>query len=377
MATAMELDLRPFGINFILTPKSNLQYLDESKIAQFTTRLGPGLKDVFIIDGLAYAKDVQLGAGTYGVTYKAEHEGKHYAVKSVRLDREDWKSDLWYFMCEAIIQILLYQAGPYVPRVYKVGYDPKKKVACMVSQLMRNTLKNLINSFPPSENDKILPDALTQISHALDIYAQKLKFNHRDLHTSNIMYERHNDKRYFKLIDFGFSCVNWHGLEIKGSAYFRDGPCYKPDRNLAQALYYIVTSKTIDDHISKRLQHHLQQFLIARVRTDTLNMVKGSRARKMTSWRNTYNFLHRKNVKVPAATPDVVEKEMARFLNGKPFEGYVEPSPASLPETHVPIRTHTTRRECPPGKIMNPATGRCVNIDGRIGRSITRKNDKN
>ena len=377
MATSIRLDLRPFGINYTLTPTSDLHELNFTKIAAFTTRLGPGLRDVFIIDGEPFAKDVQLGAGTYGVTYKAEHNGKHYAVKCVRLDRENWEKGLWYFMCEAIIQILLYNTGPYVPKVYKVAFDPKKKVACMVSQLMRNTLKNLINSFPPSENDKILPDALTQIAHALDVYGQKLQFNHRDLHTSNIMYERHNDKRYFKLIDFGFSCVNWHGLEIKGSDYFTSGPCYKPDRNLAQALYYIVTSKTIDDHISKRLQNHLQQFLIARVRNDTLNMVKGSRARKMTSWRNTYNFLHRTNVKVPAATPDVVEKEMRRFLNGQPFEGYVEPSSPILPETHVPIPTHTTRRVCPPGKIMNPATGRCVNIDGRIGRTLTRKNDKN
>jgi serine/threonine protein kinase len=372
MATSIRLDLRPFGINYTLTPKSDLRELDLSKIAGFITRLGPGLRDVFIIDGEPFVKDKQLGAGTYGVTYKAEHKGRHYAVKCVRLDREDWVKGLWYFMCEAIIQILLYEAGPYVPRVYKIAYDPKKKVACMVSQLMRNTLKHLISAFPPSENDKILPDALTQIAHALDVYGRKLQFNHRDLHTSNIMYERHDDKRYFKLIDFGFSCVNWHGLEIKGSDYFETGPCYKPDRNLAQALYYIVTSKTIDDHISKRLQHHLRQFLIARVRNDTLNMVKGSRARKMTSWKNTYNFLHRTNVKVPAATPDIVEKEMARFLNGQPFEGYVEPSPLpSLP------KSNKTYKACPPGKILNPATGRCVNIDGRIGRGITRKNGKN
>jgi hypothetical protein len=30
-------------------------------------------------------------------------------------------------------------------------------------------------------------------------------------------------------------------------------------------------------------------------------------------------------------------------------------------------------KECPPGKIRNPSTGRCVNIDGKIGKAITKK----
>ena len=27
-------------------------------------------------------------------------------------------------------------------------------------------------------------------------------------------------------------------------------------------------------------------------------------------------------------------------------------------------------KECPPGKIMNPATGRCVKTDGKIGKNL-------
>ncbi len=30
-------------------------------------------------------------------------------------------------------------------------------------------------------------------------------------------------------------------------------------------------------------------------------------------------------------------------------------------------------RECPPGKILNPATNRCVDIDGRVGREVLRQ----
>ncbi len=30
----------------------------------------------------------------------------------------------------------------------------------------------------------------------------------------------------------------------------------------------------------------------------------------------------------------------------------------------------TTTRECPPGKIINPATGRCVDENGKIGRQL-------
>ena len=44
------------------------------------------------------------------------------------------------------------------------------------------------------------------------------------------------------------------------------------------------------------------------------------------------------------------------------------------PPPRPPIRPHPSRpnqqRSCPPGKIINPRTDRCVNIDGKIGRQI-------
>ncbi len=90
----------------------------------------------------------------------------------------------------------------------------------------------------------------------------------------------------------------------------------------------------------------------------------------MKNWQNTYVFLNRPNVKVPATTPAIVQQDMNRFLEGKPFLGYVEyhPSaPLSLPES-LPLVI------CPEGQILNPDTGRCVRLDGRLGRRLTRKN---
>lgn len=36
----------------------------------------------------------------------------------------------------------------------------------------------------------------------------------------------------------------------------------------------------------------------------------------------------------------------------------------------APKKTTTLPRDCPPGKIRNPATGRCVSIDGKIGKGL-------
>lgn len=371
MAAEPTLDLRPFGINYVLTPKSNLKDLNETMLARFSARRvhsGAEYYDIFMIDGDEYINEEQLGSGTYGVTYEASRNDKLYAVKCVRLEKKHEASDLFYFICEAIIQILLYQTAPYVPKVYKVAYDPEKKTVCMVSELMRNTLRNLLKANSQEANDIVLPDALRQVAHILEVYGETLKFNHRDLHTSNIMYVRQDDKRYYKLIDFGFSCLTWHGLHIQGNDYFKLGQCYKPDRNLAQIIYYIVTSQSVELNLSNRLKEYLRKFLKAHVGPiKSFNLVKGSRTYKMKSWHNTYTFLDRPNVKVPATTPAIVQQDMVRFLEGKPFLGYVEYNAPALPAS-------APSAICPEGQILNPKTGRCVLIDGRVGRTLTRKN---
>ena len=38
--------------------------------------------------------------------------------------------------------------------------------------------------------------------------------------------------------------------------------------------------------------------------------------------------------------------------------------------------TKEKKRNCPPGKIMNPKTGRCVNRNGKLGKEILKKSSK-
>jgi serine/threonine protein kinase len=372
-----ELDLRPFGVNYVLTPKSNLSELNASMVLPAWGIAKEGHPDIIAIGDQKYVKYAQLGAGTYGVTYLATSKGVQYAVKCVRFEDRYIKEDLRLFIQEAIIQILLYKAAPYVPMIYQIGYDPHTHVGVMVSELMQNTLRNLIVNSSKRENDILIPEALTQLSYALRVYAEKFQFNHRDLHSSNIMFVNSGSERKFKLIDFGFSCINWHGLRIQGNDYFsKSRRCYKPDRNLAQAMYYIVTSTSMDAHISPKLKTYLQKFLHAKVGDKDCDMVEGCLKYKMKSWSDTYDFLNKRSVKVPAAVPEVVIQEMARFREGKPFVGRLlrENEPVNLPPLPHSVPRNRTRKApkvCPEGKILNPMSGRCVKITGAVGKRVT------
>ena len=369
MDISKTLDLRPYGINHILTPQSNTATF-VPKIVAKAHATGPTVS----IDGVYYTRIRQLGKGTYGTTYEVVHNDKSYALKVIEFsaDPKRSKENFKFFVCESIIQVILSKEsksqpnGPYVPAVHKIGYSSLLNFGFIVTDMMRGTLDHLLSAYTPQENDIIIPDALSQIAHILDFFGKTLQFNHRDLKPDNIMYVREGVTRHFRLIDFGFSCIHWHGLRLQGNDYFKTGQtCYKPERDLAQLVYYIYM--TFPQNMTPKLDNFLHNFLHVQVGVSKCNMSKSCPRWHLHEWRNTYDFLNRKDVRAPATRPNVFIKELKRYKNGLSTRKNTSCPPDKIrnPKTQRCIKKPVTKvplmkQPCAPGKIRNPKTQRCI-----------------
>lgn len=388
----VKLDLRPFGIDHILDSNEKLPTFASAQLVH-GSYTAPANR--FMINGIQYNVVEKLGEGTYGAAYKVSApDGRNYAVKRIKGGLLT-SSSFNEFMREALLQIILAETskseadGPYVPIIYKIAFDPAKREAYMLCELMRNTMYNLFNALSAAQNDNVVPDALQQVSDILDFFGRRLQFNHRDLKGDNIMYiKTPTNERLFKLIDFGFSCIDWHGLKINGGSYFaRSKTCFREHRDLAQLTYYTLKYTA---NLSPRLRDWLNQLLEMQVKKTKCSMgtncvVRGKRLIK--SWENTYNVLDRKNVSVKYTKPKNYTRKMQYFIEGRPF---ASPSPAAAVDEPARICSPgkvwregrcvpagadapLVPADCPPDKIRNPRTRKCVKRDGAIGRALLRE----
>lgn len=396
------MDLRPFGIAHVLTPQSKLSKLGSHSVSHAdVVENYAGNVTGFEFESGTYTRITTLGAGMYGTTHRVEDgEGNDFAVKVVRVGR----NDLHGFLKECIIQILLEKGsrnkahGPYVPVVYEVGYNRETERAFLRTERLEQTAYTYINDHSPEENDKIVPAMLTQISKILYRFGRRFQFNHRDLKTDNIMFRTVDGKIRFKLIDFGYSCITWRGLNISGNGYFSARKtCFRTDRDLTQLMYNVARYHTAN--ISDELHERIREMIVANVgKAHVCDMVVG--CNKLEQWRNTYNFLNRKNVFVPGGEPMAVVDEMQRFRNGLPFQGFPPRARSPMkPCEHGKVRNPVTRRckttqpergqvkQCAEGKVWNPVTRRCKTFrpelenpeyekpckEGKVRNSVTRR----
>lgn len=270
-------------------------------------------------NGSSYKIITMLGAGTYGKTFKVvDKNSKHYALKYLKPKR------ISGLIQECIIQILLAECskdqpnGPYVPQLYTVAYNPLFHEAYVITELMEDTLHDVIKYEEEETNEMILKDALFQIVNMLIFLGEKLKFNHRDLKPDNIMYIEKNGKYIFKFIDFGFSCVTWNGLQISADPYFTT--CYKKDRDFSQLLYAIARSPDIYP-LTEQFSHFIRTLLRANLLQSkkTCKILKGCDKEGLKNWKNSYTFFNRLNVRVPLANMYTSKKLLERYIQGFPI----------------------------------------------------------
>lgn len=361
------LDLKPYGINFVLRPGIN--NISDIRL----THLAEGISSSHeaTINGIRYTDFIRLGAGTYGTTYRGiGPDDKYYAIKIIK---DVFEAE--HLVKECIQQIIIFKEtkdltnGPFAPALYSIGYDKSHKNAFIVSELMENTVWNLISRQTPVQNDVTVPEILKQVALQLDILQDKLQFNHRDLKTDNVMYKTNDDGTLnIKLIDFGFTCLTWHGMFIKGGEFFRySSKCYRLQRDISQLITCILWYHK--KNISSKLKTRLQTIL----NTQHGNK-KQTFTRYLKGWLNSYKYLDRNNYVIAAGTPKSVFNEMNRFTKDIPFQGTNVTRKAPKKRSMIPIAAPAVPvGTCPPEKIMNPVTGRCVLRSGAIGRKLEKE----
>lgn len=83
-----------------------------------------------------------------------------------------------------------------------------------------------------------------------------------------------------------------------------------------------------------------------------------------------YLFVNEKYTKRPLTRPNPLPRPSTRPPKPSPPP---PPRPITRPPRPSPPPPHRPKKQCPPGKILNPKTNRCVKIDGKIGREILRE----
>lgn len=370
------MDLGPYGIATTVDAAFRQETLKPSLTGSAKQVHRGGRLYAISMNGKVYRVLQQLGKGTFGTTYRVRQGagGPEYAIKIV--NDLDSGEDQNYFLAECVIQILLVEAsrgqpsGPFVPDVYEVACDAGKGIGYLRSQVMENTLSNLVHAVTTAETDIVVTDALSQLAHILKFFGTALEFNHRDMKQNNVMFLTRGDgTRAFKLIDFGFSCVKLpNGSHLIGGSYFDASPsCFKKDRDLSQLMFDCALHLPMSPALKKRLTQMLQAN-VKSPKKHVCNMLKMCPADALREWIDVYRFLDRSNVSVPHGDPNSVIEQMRRHVAKEPFRTRKARAPR-VPGEMPPIRVKTPKI-CPPGTVINPATGRCVKEGGPIGRRL-------
>jgi len=281
----MALDLHPYGLNWILDPETMTNnftpdtptYAEAIQSGSEISIILGGQEKKFRISG------EKLGRGSYGVTYPVADLNGDPTPKVIKImdKATDFDKNPAYYLREAIIQIIVAKEtenesypeinlhGPFAPRLFYIGIG--KTTYYIVSERLTNTLE--VKSETADVND--YKTYIIKIAKILQVLYAKLQFNHRDLKLDNIMYNRNpNNTENIKLIDFGYACLNYKGIQIfnKTSKMIK---CFKISRDISSILYYIINLTRINN--SSYLYRIIQILL------------KSQGGIKPMNWRTTYS----------------------------------------------------------------------------------------
>jgi len=331
-ARLANIDLRPYGIQMILDENMTGEVFEKMLVEDINTNeiyFSSDMKSVQIRNTFSnidteYDIIKVIGAGSYGAISECANVEtcKPVAIKVIRFLPKNGPIEFQShnFLKECIIQIILSSVSKQlgfpnggVPEIYSVGfyYDASGLNGIIVSELMKNTLRAYIEGKDEETNDIIIPDMLLQISHILNFFGDTLQFNHRDLKDDNIMYSKIGDKMIYKLIDFGFSCLQWNQLQIKTSLQFpEERPCFKEGRDLAQLIYYLIYFQRDGYKFSRRLNEWMRSRLYVNYSGSRVSLSNWISTPQEIPWPYTYRFFNGNSVRFLASKPQQIRNSI-------------------------------------------------------------------
>jgi len=331
-ARLANIDLRPYGIQMILDENMTGEVFEKMLVEDINTNeiyFSSDMKSVQIRNTFSnidteYDIIKVIGAGSYGAISECANVEtcKPVAIKVIRFLPKNGPIEFQShnFLKECIIQIILSSVSKQlgfpnggVPEIYSVGfyYDASGLNGIIVSELMKDTLRAYIEGKDEETNDIIIPDMLLQISHILHFFGDTLQFNHRDLKDDNIMYSKIGDKMIYKLIDFGFSCLQWNQLQIKTSLQFpEERPCFKEGRDLAQLIYYLIYFQRDGYKFSRRLNEWMRSRLYVNYSGSRVSLSNWISTPQEIPWPYTYRFFNGNSVRFLASKPQQIRNSI-------------------------------------------------------------------
>lgn len=210
--------------------------------------------------------------------------------------------------------------------------------------------RNLIKSSLPEvqrKNEQYIIDVFLQLAFFLNIVQEKLRFNHRDLKVNNLLIRSHSSpwSRILKLpngtnysclfdivfIDFGFACIacdkespNPRASRISAGSWFRpEHDCFKEGRDIAQFVYSVHASFTIQEYTSKDFFATLYKSLTAEKKTESVPLLNGfdnlgnptGVVQQRISFNNgIYIFMRDSDVDIPGCSPVAFMNTLASYI---------------------------------------------------------------
>jgi hypothetical protein len=115
----------------------------------------------------------------------------------------------------------------------------------------------------------------------------------------------------YKLIDFGFSCLQWNQLQIKTSLQFpEERPCFKEGRDLAQLIYYLIYFQRDGYKFSARLNEWMRKRLFVNYAGSRLSLSNWISTPREIPWPSTYRFFNRNSVRFLASNPQQIRNSI-------------------------------------------------------------------
>ncbi len=329
-------------------------------------------RNLFVLPSGRYSAGAFLGKGSYATILHAVHESSNQSFTMKLIDMKNVSVES--VIRECIVHILLEKesedepSGPFVPRFYEVAFDPLHNLMILRTETIQDILYFRYKAGTVAENDKIIPHTIIQLAYILDFFYKRLKFNHRDCKPDNVLYnyDTTTGKLDIKLIDFGFSCLCWNGVDIHAGDYFTGSTCFLPSRDLTQYVYWTYTNQSIP--LSPGLQKVFRDILTFRADKDLCRMFLACRAfeKPMRAWGDSYKFLDDRRIRNPQAVPGHLRATMEAFL-----DIYTGSNLKEIQSYTIPQLAH-----CTPDRVLKPQTRRCLRRDSPKGQQLLKLSKK-